>query len=566
MAIDKNGAATKKRSGVARYWPVAAVVIVAAAALGIGAALGGGDDDDPAGSTAASGDGAPALAAFEGEDPLDAPDCDPDTGRLAIPTLFAPNCVPLWPDDRDNGGATSPGVTEDEIIVARYVAQEDESATAITDEIVGEDAPTDEENAEYRAKVLEYYNALYETYGREVTLVDVDATGAADDDAAARADALNIAQDVGAFAVIGGPAQTNAFAETLAAEGVVCLCVNSQPQDVYEDLAPYAWGGLMSSTQGYVHRADYVANRLAGKPAEFAGDPALQSQDRTFAIVYYETADGSYGAGVDYFEEQLAEDGVELADRVPYVLDLSRAPEDAATIIARLKDAGITSVIFAGDPFFPIYLTQEATAQDYRPEWVITGSTLTDTAAFARRYDQEQWAHAFGISFLTARIDPAVSEEVETEYNPVAWYLGETLEAYPNLLDLGRLFIGIHLAGPELTPETYRDAMFAYDPVNGHTTTLSASYGTELWPWPDYAAADDITEIWWDTEATGPDETEAEGQGMYRYMSEGQRYMPGEVGESTAVPFDEAGTSLLFDGAPDGDVPPTYPRRASREG
>jgi hypothetical protein len=564
MAID-NGTA-KKRSGVARYWPVAAVLVVVAAALGIGAALGAGDDDEPEGSTAAGGDGPPALAAFEGDDPLDAPDCDPETGRLAIPTLFAPNCVPLWPDDRDNGGNTSPGVSEDEIIVARYVAQEDESAAAITDEIAGEDAPTDEENAEYRAQVLEYYNAIYETYGRQVTLVDVDGSGAADDDAAARADALNIAQDIGAFAVIGGPTQTNAFAETLAAEGVVCLCVNSQPQEVYEELAPYAWGGLMSSTQGYTHRADYVANRLAGEPAEFAGDPEFQSQDRKFAIVYYETADGSYGAGVDYFEAQLAEDGVELADRVPYVLDLSRAPEDAATIIARLKDAGITSVVFAGDPFFPIYLTQEATAQDYRPEWVITGSTATDTAAFARRYDQEQWAHAFGISFLTARIDPAVAEQVETEYNPVAWYLGEPLEAYPNILDLGRLFIGIHLAGPELTPESYRDAMFSYDPVNGHTTTLSASYGTELWPWPDYSAADDITEIWWDAEATGPDETEAEGRGMYRYMTDGQRYMPGEVGESTAVPFDEEGTSLLFDGAPDGDVPPTYPRRTSREG
>jgi hypothetical protein len=140
---------------------VAAVVVVVAAALGLGTALGGGDDDEPEGSTAASGDSPPALASFEGEDPLDAPDCDPETGRLAIPTLFAPNCVPLWPDDRDNGGATSPGVTEDEIIVARYVAQEDESATAITDEIAGEDAPTDEENAEYRAKVLEYYNGMY---------------------------------------------------------------------------------------------------------------------------------------------------------------------------------------------------------------------------------------------------------------------------------------------------------------------------------------------------------------------------------------------------------------------
>jgi hypothetical protein len=564
MANDRNGSGRSTR-GIVRYWPVAAVVVVVAAALGIGTLVGG-DDDEPGGSGEVAADGIPALAAFPGEDPLDAPDCDAETGRLAIPTLYAPNCVPLWPDDRDNGGATSPGVTEDEIVVARYVAEEDPNVTAITDEIQGEDAPTDEELAGYRAQVLDYYNNLYETYGRTVRLVDVDATGANDDDAAARADAIKIADDIGAFAVIGGPSGTNAYAEELAARGVVCLCVASQPQQVYEELAPYAWGALMSSTQGYTHRADYVANRLAGEPAEFAGDSAFHDQERTFGIVYYETADGAYEAGVDFFEDRLGEDGVELADRIPYVLDLGRAQEDAATVIARLKDRGITSVIFAGDPFFPIYLTQEATAQDYGPEWIITGSTGTDATAFARRYDQEQWAHAFGISFLPARLDPAVADEAATEYNPVAWYLGEPLEAYPNLLDLGRLFVGIHLAGPELTPETYRDAMFSFDPVSGYTTTLSASYGLDLWPFPDYAAADDVAEIWWDPDATGPDETDAVDQGMYRYPNDGQRYMPGEVGSSSSVPFEEEGTVTVFDAAPDTDIPPTYEPRTSREG
>jgi hypothetical protein len=564
---DESKASGGRPKGLTRYWPVGAVVVVVAAALGIGTLLGGDDEEEPDASGEAAGDGSvPALAAFPDEDPLDAPDCDAETGRLAIPTLYAPNCVPLWPEDRDNGGATSPGVTEDEIIVARYVAEDDPTITAITDEIQGEDAPTDEELAEYRAQVLEYFNALYETYGRTVRLVDVDATGSTTDDAAARADAIRIADDIGAFAVIGGPGGTNAYVEELAARGVVCLCVASQPQEVYEELAPYAWGALMSSTQGYTHRADYVTSRLAGQPAEHAGDPAYQDQERTFAIVFYENVEGSYAAGVDYFEGLLADEGVELTDRIPYVLDTARAQEDSATIIARLKDAGVTSVIFAGDPIFPIYLTQEATAQDYGPEWIITGSTGTDATAFGRRYDQEQWAHAFGISFLPARLDPAVAEETEDEYNPVAWYLGEPLEAYPSLLDLGRLFTGIHLAGPELTPESYRDAMFSFDPVSGYTTSLSASYGVELWPFPDYAAADDVAEIWWDPDATGPDETDAEGQGMYRYSNEGRRYMPGDVGDSTAVPFDEEGTVTVFDESPESDIPPTYEPRTSRDG
>ncbi len=63
----------------------------------------------------------------------------------------------------------------------------------------------------------------------------------------------------------------------------------------------------------------------------------------------------------------------------------------------------VTSIACACAPFAPIFFTQEATRQNYRPEWIITGSVLTDTAFFARTYDQTQWANAFGLSFLTAR-------------------------------------------------------------------------------------------------------------------------------------------------------------------
>ena len=69
-------------------------------------------------------------------------------------------------------------------------------------------------------------------------------------------------------------------------------------------------------------------------------------------------------------------------------------------MIAKLKSAGVTSVILAGDPVFPTFLTKEATAQGYFPEWVVLGYAFTDTAVFGRQYDQQQWAHAFGVSLL----------------------------------------------------------------------------------------------------------------------------------------------------------------------
>ena len=46
--------------------------------------------------------------------------------------------------------------------------------------------------------------------------------------------------------------------------------------------------------------------------------------------------------------------------------------------------AKVTSVIFAGDPVAPREFTQEATAQEYFPEWVLAGSGLVDNNVFAR--------------------------------------------------------------------------------------------------------------------------------------------------------------------------------------
>src|SRR4029077_9509284 len=75
-------------------------------------------------------------------------------------------------------------------------------------------------------------------------------------------------------------------------------------------------------------------------------------------------------------------------------------PTQAATIAEKLKASGATTVVFAGDPIMPIYLTKAAASIGYSPEWIITGIVLTDTAALGRFYDQSEWAHAFGVTSL----------------------------------------------------------------------------------------------------------------------------------------------------------------------
>lgn len=512
----------------------------------------------PTGARQATG-GTLSKAVQQLGDAASAPDCDKAAGRILIPSIYSPNCVPIFPKGADNGGATYQGVTKNTIKVGLYVAQENEQAAAIVSAAGVEDNTADEEDDANRNKEIEAYEAHFETYGRHVIWEKLEGSGAADDETAAKADAVRMATELKVFVSFGAP--SNTYVDELAARGVMCMCTVSQPIENYMKWAPHVWSDLMASSQGYIHRAEIIGKRLWGRNAIYAGDAIYKNSKRRFGIVYYETEDGAYKAGVDFFEKELLRYGAKMSDRIDYVLDLTKAQEDARIIVARLKDKGITSVVFAGDPLMPIFLTQEATKQAYNPEWVITGSALTDTTLFARTYDQTQWQHAFGVSYLTARVAPAVTEN---ELNVHEWHFGEALTSYPSALALGKLYTGVHLAGPKLTPKTYEAGMFSFKPTKGFITQFAVSYGTGLWPWPDYLSADDATEIWWDPTARGPDELGNEAVGMYQYMDMGKRFLPGQWPTGEGKYFVKENTTTMYDDRPAPDRVPQPPHKHFR--
>lgn len=497
----------------------------------------------------------PALASSGGGNPLDAPDCDKATGRTRAPLFYSPNCVPIFTGQ--NPGQTWQGVTKDTITVALFIPKPTAAATAITASAGATDDTSEEEDDANREMVRDAYEWHYETYGRHVKIVKVNASGEDDDDAAAKADAIKIATEVKAFVSFNGYTATNAFADELSARGVLCFCTVSQPTESYLKWAPHVWSTLMSSSQGYLHRAEYMC-RLNGKTAKYAGDATMTTKNRAFGLVYYETKDNAYKAGADYFVTEFAKQcGGKLTDRIAYILDLTKAQEDARIMIARLKDKGVTSVLFSGDPFMPIFLTQEATKANYRPEWIVSGSALTDTTFFARTYDKTQWSQAFGISYLIARLDPDVAE---AEGNITTWHCGCTLKSYPSDLAFGTLFTGVQLAGPVLTPSTFHDGMFSLKRTSGFITRYAVSYGKGLWPQDDYLALDDAAELWWDGQEQGQDELGNDGVGMYRYMNMGKRYLPGQWPSDEPVPFQKAGTVVVYNERPPGDrmTPPVH--------
>jgi hypothetical protein len=513
------------------------------------------------GGKAGSGSTTPnSAAARAGQTGPLGPNCDPATGRIKVPSRYAPPCVPSAPE---NGGATYQGVTKDAITVAVYINRLNPAAQALLRASGLEDS---EENMKATIQAYaEYFEAHYQTWGRKVKLVFVTPSGDDQNDAAAKADAIKVATEIKAFASWGGPIATTAYADELAARKVLCICTISQPNEFYTDRAPYVISGLMSNTEGYIHRAEYIGKRLANRPARFAGDPLLTTKTRTFGLLYYETAEQSYRSGVQFFEKELTKYGVKLSERLAFTganNDPSATQEQARTLIARLKEKGVTSVVYAGDPLSPVFFTQEATRQRYNPEWILTGSAFTDTTFFARTYDQSQWAHAFGLSYLPARTPMALADS----YRVHEWHFGKPPAAkatHPLLYSFPWIFYtGMHLGGPVVTPTSIRDGLFRFPPTGkGSITSLHISFGRHgIWPFDDYLANDDATEIFWDPSVSGPDETDRNGLGMYRYILGGKRYLPGEHPRADTRAFDNKDTVTLYTQHPASDRPPDYPR------
>src|SRR3546814_14827228 len=66
------------------------------------------------------------------------------------------------------------------------------------------------------------FNATYQTYGRKVELEFMDGSGMSNEEVPARADAVKAMEEMGAFAVWGGPTLSPAWTEEIPARGGVC--------------------------------------------------------------------------------------------------------------------------------------------------------------------------------------------------------------------------------------------------------------------------------------------------------------------------------------------------------
>jgi hypothetical protein len=460
------------------------------------------------GRAGVGGDGEAAAG-----EPLGAVTPCSDRARQIPKDPYSPPCLAFT---GHNGGATSRGVTKEAVRIGiRFPADPIDFGQAY--QFLAEHGihETREDLERTALGLLEYFNATFQFYGRRIEpvlwqgsgLVTQEIVGGGQD--AANADAIKAATELNVFA--DASAFTPPYADALVKQKIVAVGAPYMSRKWYAERAPYAWSitpdcSIITETAGELY-----AKQLRGRPAQYAGGD-LKGKPRRLALIAPDVP--WYQDCINDGVRRIKESGGDVDVRISYSLDPSVFTSQAASIIAKLKAEGITSVACGCDPILPVFLTAKADEQNYEPEWLVMGTALTDTDLFGQFYHQNQWRHAFGISLMGPQ-------------QPVRASLG--YRAYKSVrsdepsiaVDLLYYFIyviavGIQMAGPDLTPATFQQGMFNYPRASGPAGSWGFGPG-------DHTPMDDAMAIWWNPDAESP----YNGR-KGAYQSDGKRYRPGE--------------------------------------
>jgi hypothetical protein len=488
---------------------------------GSGTASGGGTSTSggsAGGSTGAEGGGAQGGG---GGGPAATGGC-PDR-ELQIPgDPYSPPCIAF---SGSNGGGTARGVTDKDIIVSARILNEkgfqQTLATLAGAEIV--DEPEDVRRT--ISALAEYFNQRMQFYGRKlkVQFYDGKGSGVAElqggGQAEAEADAITVAEEIGAFAELNGGSAP--FADALARKKVLSFGTPYLSRDWHVDRRPYNWSVATDCSIIVESVAEFSNQTLAGHTAKWAGGN-LKDKPRKFAA--FSPENPWYVDCVDQAIKVAEDAGNKVDLRVTYRLDIDSMSNQAANIIAKLKSEGITTILCGCDPIIPVFLTTKATEQNYQPEWVVAGTALSDIDLVAQLYDQEQWSHAFGVSFLSSFL-PVESGIGYSAYKSVR----DDEPAFAVELIYSQMYmlaLGIHMAGPNLNPASFEQGMFAYPGGSG-------PFGTWGFDEDSYTPTQDYRVIWYDPNAVSPMNGK---RGAYIEAYDSRRFKKGELPKSDQPP------------------------------
>jgi hypothetical protein len=481
-------------------------------------------------------------------------------GRWNGPVVgMGPPCAVAFEEGDDNGGATSRGVTADSVKIVYVVPQGTEAytagATAITNRATGTPGTMPDAVYDNIVPLMEYY----ETWGRDLDITFFESSG--NDEAAQRADAVAILA-LKPFIVLNGDTTGLPVLEAQVAKSKTIVFGYGADADSTIAQAPYRWGGA-DPNAAMVNAAEAIGKQLVGKKAEWSDSPELQSETRVFGLVYQQSIP------IDRFEQVLGEYDGEVAVTSQYEGaasagltggDATLSAQQAPVLVQKMKNAGVTTVVLAADIQMIVALMTEATKQNWFPEWFVPGSGYVDFAGFLKQYPADQVDQMFGLGLLSVYLTPTNDPQTATlgmAGSAQDWFWGRnqgsTGAGVPVPLT-GWLMIGLHMAGPNLTPKTFERGLFAVPASGGSASdsplTWQTAYGDQAglpYPARSYATID-FAPFWLSTE---------EGQTLVgvqspslRYPTEGQRFAAGKW-PTKKIPFFDVDASIThFDTRP----------------
>ena len=425
---------------------------------------------------------------------------------------YSPPCVAF---SGDNGGSTYRGVDAKTIKVTYRLTSDPSIQDAIAS-VGGGDALDSPEAVERTAYgLIDYFNSRFQFYGRKIKLIPFQGRGQLTTEIlgggqdAANNDAIKVAKEVGPFGDISAISQP--YSDALSREKVMAFGAPYMSREWFTQRRPYTWSITPDCTKLTELIVGYGIKRIFGFPADWAGG-SLKGRPRKVGFLAPDNP--VYQECADHGEKMLNDAGYHFADRQSYTLDIASLSSQAASLVAKFSNEGITSIVCACDPILPIFMTAKAHEQSWTPEWLVTGTALTDVDIVGQFYDQDEWTHAFGLSALGA-LEPLRGSFGYQAYKSVR-------KDEPALIvdilyySFYILALGIQLAGPDLNPETFEKGMFAYP--GGYGIAGRWKFGPG-----DYTPMEDAREIWWDPNALSVQNGKA---GAYRQGIAG-RYTAG---------------------------------------
>jgi hypothetical protein len=420
------------------------------------------------------------------------------SGRQVPADPYSPPCASF---SGNNGGATSRGVTGSTITVT-WLNPTDGSTTVDQEiaAVLGHYPPgvfpeTWQDVEADLQDLVTYFNDHFQLYGRHIVLkiYNGQEASAGSNQSQVNADALTVADTDQAFAEVN--AQSVAYQSALAAQHVLSIGDTYASESYYQSESPYAWGYAPDCTEIAQEMGAVAAQQLAPNPVAWGGTGVADGQKRRFAVIYPD--ESNYAQCGSYITSALTQAGDPATTTISYSGDSSEADQTTEGITQQIVNDKITTVLCLCDSVTQLLVSGDLDNANYLPEWFNGALISEETDVIAQQMDQSTWAHAALITNelgVPGKYGTTLAYAAVKSVDPNAFVVNEVDILYQQLYMLA---LGIQLAGPDLTPQSYAQGMWNYQGGDG-------MYG----PWSfNVAGVHYFTPIhqfryqWWDPDA-----------------------------------------------------------------